>query len=580
MVRAKDQNKSTTRQRASSVGETDKFSPEPSPPVEWGGDSDEEWDIEGVHDQFIDPTNPNSMFTKVAWRGWTDSNGRNTTWERPEASQAPSIWQFQAQKRTVKRHSRMQTSILRVYTPDNISIQYTGGPSGEDSDSDESVKEIQRPSAPAVRHQVPGQQQTAGRKRRRSTVDEDEDDSGHQGTDQESLRLLPRRRSSARSSEVTRSPFLGDGDRSSTASLKDSHRKASAIRPPLAVHPAPTSNATSVVSSFATRSSRTTSVEESRLVSSSSGQSGSTTSRTSRRVLGGRAELPTSWQQELADLDASPLTAWNDVNDEVFPKLPQGFQYLENRYLKENSVDQLFVVGCDCDSLDGRGSQCFVKGGCKCHELDDAWYTTQGHYRYNDLPGRPVRECTTVCHCSLDDCCNRVTQHPRKIPLQIFRTPDDRRGWGVRATERLHKGEVLGIYTGELLRRSEAARRPKTHQDYAFDLDFEDGAEDARRTDHERWTVVAYECGNWTRFLNHSCEPNLRVFPVFVDHPEIPKLAMYASRDIDPYTELVIDYTNARGMRGLDEDSDSGTPVVKSQRRRCLCSAKGCRKYF
>jgi hypothetical protein len=48
------------------------------------------------------------------------------------------------------------------------------------------------------------------------------------------------------------------------------------------------------------------------------------------------------------------------------------------------------------------------------------------------------------------------------------------------------------------------------------------------------YSVDASKYGNFSHFINHSCDPNLAVFNVWVDclDPNLPKLAMFANRDI------------------------------------------------
>jgi histone-lysine N-methyltransferase SUV39H len=49
------------------------------------------------------------------------------------------------------------------------------------------------------------------------------------------------------------------------------------------------------------------------------------------------------------------------------------------------------------------------------------------------------------CTCPTS-CINRVAQRPRRIPIEIFKT--ESRGWGVRTSVALVRGQVLGLYTG------------------------------------------------------------------------------------------------------------------------------------
>ncbi|KAJ7850471.1 hypothetical protein B0H13DRAFT_1644489, partial [Mycena leptocephala] len=56
-----------------------------------------------------------------------------------------------------------------------------------------------------------------------------------------------------------------------------------------------------------------------------------------------------------------------------------------------------------------------------------------------------IIECNDNCACPTS-CFNRVAQRPRRIPIEIFKT--EKRGWGVRTSNALVRGQVLGLYTG------------------------------------------------------------------------------------------------------------------------------------
>jgi len=86
------------------------------------------------------------------------------------------------------------------------------------------------------------------------------------------------------------------------------------------------------------------------------------------------------------------------------------------------------------------------------------------------------------------------------------------------------------MYVGEILTTAEAERRGKKYDEegttYLFDLDF-------NSTDNP-YTVDARYKGNVSHFINHSCDPNLAVYGVWVDCLDVnlPKLALFAERDI------------------------------------------------
>ncbi|RXG51199.1 Histone-lysine N-methyltransferase SUV39H2 [Armadillidium vulgare] len=74
---------------------------------------------------------------------------------------------------------------------------------------------------------------------------------------------------------------------------------------------------------------------------------------------------------------------------------------------------------------------------------------------------------------------------------------------------------------------------------YLFDLDYNKG-------DQNPYTVDAVKYGNVSHFINHSCDPNLVVFNVWVNclDPDLPKLALFASRDIKKGEEITFDYNS------------------------------------
>lgn len=134
-----------------------------------------------------------------------------------------------------------------------------------------------------------------------------------------------------------------------------------------------------------------------------------------------------------------------------------------------------------------------------------------------------------------------MAQRPRDVPLEIFKTVDC--GWGVRAPIAVPRGKVIGVFTGELSQSAD--------DDYTYHLDWFDP--------NNRWRVTSRRYGNWSRFLNHSCYPNLKAYGVIYD--SIPdadddqrhRLAFVALRDIAKYEELTIDYA-PKMRRGGQKD--------------------------
>lgn len=80
------------------------------------------------------------------------------------------------------------------------------------------------------------------------------------------------------------------------------------------------------------------------------------------------------------------------------------------------------------------------------------------------------------------------------------------------------------------------------------------------------YAVDAKWYGNVSRFINHSCDPNLEKRTVFVEShdPHLSRLAFFANSLIPKNTELSYDYGYYKGN-------------VKGKHRKCLCGAETCR---
>lgn len=92
--------------------------------------------------------------------------------------------------------------------------------------------------------------------------------------------------------------------------------------------------------------------------------------------------------------------------------------------------------------------------------------------------------------------------------------------------------------------------------------------------------------GNVGRFLNHSCLPNLLMLPVRV-HSVVPRLALFAARDIDVLEELTFDYSggysNQPPVKQLSTQSDAAIQASRTdglQRKACHCGTKNCTQFL
>ncbi|KAK7741860.1 Histone-lysine N-methyltransferase, H3 lysine-9 specific dim-5 [Cytospora paraplurivora] len=196
----------------------------------------------------------------------------------------------------------------------------------------------------------------------------------------------------------------------------------------------------------------------------------------------------------------------------------------------------------------------------------------------------PIYECHEGCRCSKILCPNRVVERGREVPLQIFRTKDGR-GWGVKTMRELKRGQFVDRYLGEVITPQEADKRrhnaskAQRKDVYLFALDkFTDPESMDPRLVGAPLEVDGEFMSGPTRFINHSCEPNLRIFARVGDHADkhIHDLALFAIRDISKGEELTFDYVD-----GQEEiESNARDEKLQGEMTRCLCGSAKCRGYL
>ena len=101
------------------------------------------------------------------------------------------------------------------------------------------------------------------------------------------------------------------------------------------------------------------------------------------------------------------------------------------------------------------------------------------------------------------------------------------KGNGIRVLQPIKKGDILEEYIGEIKHI-----RDMDHNVYSFSLDFEGNTSSAY--------IDAQFLGNWTRFINHSCEASAK-FELKVIGQRI-RVMVVATKDVDMFDELTIDY--------------------------------------
>ncbi|KAE8612069.1 hypothetical protein XENTR_v10012701 [Xenopus tropicalis] len=224
----------------------------------------------------------------------------------------------------------------------------------------------------------------------------------------------------------------------------------------------------------------------------------------------------------------------------------------------EQDPSEVTIQGCDC-----RGSNC-VAELCSClpHGTN--------YVRRTIVSGqRPVRECHIMCSCG-ESCPNRETQQGLQYQLQLCQRPG--KGWGVCTLEDIPSGRFVCEYAGEVLGHEQARSRTLSQNPCANNYIIA-----VREHLHGGQILQTFvdptHIGNVGRFLNHSCDPNLFMMPVRT-HSMVPKLALFAARDIQAGEELCYDYSGK--FFNQTPACETLDPEEPSSRKKCQCGARAC----
>ncbi|KAJ9616296.1 hypothetical protein H2200_000014 [Cladophialophora chaetospira] len=290
------------------------------------------------------------------------------------------------------------------------------------------------------------------------------------------------------------------------------------------------------------------------------------------------------------------LTFSNDVNTK---RLHGKFQFID-RYIigdKVNFTSSSYKKeGCGCDDCSLSSCSCFTKkikdrDGKGRYPAQLRTYTRRrnGIMALSDefltrqldpaTEKSEITECNASCGCG-PGCWNRVVGNGRTVPLEIFQT--EKCGFGVRSSQDIVKGQFIELYLGEVITEAELLRRENAENDddptYIYSLDWV-GSANQNTTYH----VDGKYFGSAMRFVNHSCVPNARCFPLQThEDRKSYYLAFFAIKDIKAGTEIRIDYHSEGIPSGSSqEDPDHQEPDLSGQLpdglSPCHCGEKSCR---
>jgi len=155
------------------------------------------------------------------------------------------------------------------------------------------------------------------------------------------------------------------------------------------------------------------------------------------------------------------------------------------------------------------------------------------------------------CPCG-EYCQNQTIQNGISPKLVPFLT--EFKGWGLKAAEKIDKGQFVIEYVGEVIDLETCRARlrsTRNHRNFFF------------LTLNNNECIDASRKGNLARFINHSCNPNCQT-QKWVVRGEL-RIAIFASKDIEEGEEVTFDYQFER---------------IGAKKQPCYCNESTCRGYL
>ena len=165
-----------------------------------------------------------------------------------------------------------------------------------------------------------------------------------------------------------------------------------------------------------------------------------------------------------------------------------------------------------------------------------------------ELPHRLGGNCSL---CSRHGCSCDPNTHPSIIRPLVELLEYDGKGIGIRTLQPIQKDRPLGEYVGEIL-HPRGTKDPEGTYGLAIS-----GPNDSYET---VGIVNARHYGNWTRYINHSCDPNTEFASMLIGRKQ--RAVIKTLRDVAMFEELTVHY---------------GDEYWIHRDFRCRCGASDCR---
>eukprot|EP01080_Neovahlkampfia_damariscottae_P003606 gene3606-6340_t len=241
--------------------------------------------------------------------------------------------------------------------------------------------------------------------------------------------------------------------------------------------------------------------------------------------------------------------------------------YQSNIYVNENICgegvdsnvlfDKNFITGCNCSQE--FGLSCYQLESCECSkENETPPYIDDKLINYMVLK---IYECNSKCECDFN-CPMRLVQKGMNDSFQFEVYFKDKIGWSVKSLQDIPQGTFIGEYKGEIISEKIAETRGIIYDEvgcsFLFDmLEFENYTNE--------FSIDSTDYGNFTKYFNHSCDPNLIAKNIYIDNRDdkFSRIAFFALKDIKKGDPLEFNY-NYKIKDYID----------------CFCGSLKCKKYF
>lgn len=206
------------------------------------------------------------------------------------------------------------------------------------------------------------------------------------------------------------------------------------------------------------------------------------------------------------------------IREEV-ESTPQNFKLIaRNNYdkLPEEKMPQLAPPDTGCDCRVECDENCFNRAmRIECCEMKTAGKDCQ------------------VCGAGAKACSNRLLQKKEYAATKVFK--EGNMGLGLKATEYISKGSLVIEYMGEIIDEEEMGRRLHNQRTLTpHDKDYY-----IMELDNGIYVDGKFE-GNFSRFINHSCDPNCELQRWNVKGRM--RIGIFAIKDVQPGESLSYDY--------------------------------------